>query len=123
MGILYIIKGLTYPKYYTWLFDLEQLNVVKTWETPNNDGFIQITSQNRFLTGDPDNKRLALQEIKEENGEFFLNDIYVTDYQGFESFMWNIFLDEKRFISIAEDKYSEEHDYQSPSYIVIFKCE
>ena len=118
-----VLKGLTYPKYYTWLFDLEQLNVVKTWETPNNDGFIQITSQNRFLTGDPDNKRLALQEIKEENGEYFLNDIYVTDYQGFESFMWNIFLDEKRFITIAEDKYSEEHDYQSPSYIVIFKCE
>ena len=97
--------------------------VVKTWETPNNDGFIQITSQNRFLTGDPDIKRLALQEIKEENGEFFLNDIYATDYQGFESFMWNIFLDEKRFITIAEDKYSEENDYQSPSYIVIFKCE
>ena len=118
-----VLKGLTYPKYFTWLFDLEQLKVVKSWQTPDNDAFIQVTSQNKFLTGNPDKKRFALQEIKEENGEFFLNDVLVTDYQGFESFMWNVFLDEKSFITIAEDKYSEEHDYESPSYIVVFKCE
>ena len=35
----------------------------------------------------------------------------------------NIFLDEKSFITIAEDKYSEEEDYKSPCYVVIFKCE
>ena len=28
-----VLKGLTYPKYYTWLFDLNQLKVVKEWET------------------------------------------------------------------------------------------
>ena len=118
-----LLKGLTYPKFYTWLFDLELLDVVKTWETPSNDGFIQITSQNRFLTGDSDRKRFALQEIKEENGDFTLKDIYETNFQGFESFFGNIFLDEKTFITLAEDKYSPENDYQSPSYIVVFKCE
>ena len=117
-----VLKGLEYPKYYTWLFDLEQLKVVKTWETPYNDGFVQITSQNRFLTGS-DESRFALQEIKEENGDFILKDIYVTDYQGFVSFFGNIFLDEKTFLTLAEDKYSVEQDYKSPCYIVVFKCE
>ena len=105
-----VFKGLTYPKFYTWLFDLEQLKVVKTWETPCNDGFIQVTSQNRFLTGDPDRKRFALQEIKEENGDFILKDIYETNFQGFESFFGNIFLDDKTFITLAEDKYSAVED-------------
>ena len=118
-----VLKGLTYPKFYTWLFDLEQLKVVKTWETPCNDGFIQVTSQNRFLTGDPDRKRFALQEIKEENGDFILKDVYETNFQGFESFFGNIFLDDKTFITLAEDKYSAVEDYKSPSYIVVFKCE
>ena len=118
-----VLKGLTYPKYYTWLFDLEKLKIVKEWETQYNDCFVQITSENRFLTGIPDQSRFALQEIKEENGDYFLNDVYVTDYQGFESFFGNIFLDEKSFITIAEDKYSEEEDYKSPCYVVIFKCE
>ena len=118
-----VLKGLTYPKYYTWLFDLEQLKVVKTWQTPNNDRFVEVISENKFLTGDEDTKRFALQEIKEENGDFILKDIYVTDFQGFEGFYWKIFLDEKSFLTLAEDKYSTEEDYKNPSYIVVFKCE
>ena len=117
-----VLKGLTYPKFYTWLFDLEQLKVVKTWQTPNNDRFVEVISENKFLTGDEDTKRFALQEIKEENGDFILKDIYVTDFQGFEGFYWKIFLDEKSFLTLAEDKYSTEEDYKSPSYIVVFKC-
>jgi len=46
-----------------------------------------------------------------------------TGFQGFERFYGNIFLDEKTFITLAEDKYSAEHDYKSPTYIVVFKCE
>ena len=118
-----LLKGLTYPKYYTWLFDLEKLKVVKEWETENNDGFVQVISENRFLTGDSDKQRFALQEVKEENGDFILKDIYATNFQGFESFYGNIFLDEKSFITIAEDNYSAEEDYKSPCYVVIFKCE
>jgi hypothetical protein len=120
---LILLKGLNYPKFYTWLFDLEKLKIVKEWETPNNDGFVQVTSENRFLTGEADSQRFALQEVKEENGEYFLKDVYATDYQGFESFYGNIFLDEKSFMTIAEDKYSVEEDYKSPCYIVVFKCE
>ena len=116
-----VLKGLTYPKYYTWLFDLNQLKVVKTWETPTNDALVQVISENRFLTAA--DKRFAIQEIKEENGDFTLKDIYVTNFQGFENFHGNIFLDEKTFITLAEDKYSAEHDYKSPTYIVVFKCE
>ena len=118
-----LLKGLTYPKFYTWLFDLEKLKIVKEWETPYNDGFVQVISKNRFLTGEGDKQRFALQEVIEENGDYILKDIYVTNYQGFESFYGNIFLDEKSFITIAEDHYSSEEDYKSPCYVVIFKCE
>ena len=116
-----VLKGLTYPKYYTWLLDLEKLEIVKTWETPNNDSFVQVIAKNKFLTG-TDN-RFALQEIKEENGNFEMKDLMVTGFQGFERFYGNVFLDEKTFITLAEDKYSAEHDYQSPTYIVVFNCE
>ena len=105
--------------YEEWLESIKGASIV----LQINDGYIQITSQNRFLTGDSDIKRFALQEIKEENGDFTLKDIYETNFQGFESFFGNIFLDEKTFITLAEDKYSPENDYQSPSYIVVFKCE
>ena len=116
-----VLKGLTYPEYFTWLLDLEKLEIVKTWKTPNNDSFVQVIAKNKFLTG-TDN-RFALQEIKEENGDFVLNDLMTTGFQGFERFYGNIFLDEKTFITLAEDKYSAEHDYKSPTYIVVFKCE
>lgn len=116
-----VLKGLTYPKYYTWLLDLEKLEIVKTWETPNNDSFVQVIAKNKFLTGTEG--RFALQEIKEENGDFDLKDIMETGFQGFERFYGNIFLDEKTFITLAEDKFSSEHDYKSPTYIVVFSCE
>ena len=116
-----VLKGLTYPEYFTWLLDLEKLEIVKTWKTPNNDSFVQVIAKNKFLTG-TDN-RFALQEIKEENGDFVLNDLMTTGFQGFERFYGNIYIDEKTLITLAEDKYSAEHDYKSPTYIVVFKCE
>ena len=75
-----------------------------------------------FLTGS-EKSRFALQEMKEENGVFLLKDIYVTNYQGFVNFFGNIFLDEKTFLTLAEDKYSTKQDYKSPFYIVVFKCQ
>ena len=41
-----VLKGLTYPKYYTWLFDVEKLEVVKEWETPENEGFARCIAEN-----------------------------------------------------------------------------
>ena len=35
------LKGLAYPLYFTLFFDIEKLEVVKTWENPNNDFFLR----------------------------------------------------------------------------------
>ena len=46
-----VLKGLTHPKYYTWLFDVEKLEVVKKWETPENDGLLFVFRKINFLLG------------------------------------------------------------------------
>ena len=47
-----LLFGLTYPTYYTWLFDIESLEVIYTWETPENDSFhISIKENGISLCG------------------------------------------------------------------------
>ena len=35
-----VLKGLTYPEYFTWLLDMEKLEIIKKWQTPGNDFFL-----------------------------------------------------------------------------------
>jgi Txe/YoeB family toxin of Txe-Axe toxin-antitoxin module len=101
-----VLKGLTHPKYYTWLFDVEKLEVVKKWETPENDGFALCISENKFFTGST--LSLAISVIEENNGNLELKDIYrvkyadVKDEYDFEKqFIDILLLNENSFIGCS----------------------
>ena len=97
-----ILSGLGGADCSICLFDVEKLEIVKTWETSNRDCFIQPICENKFFAGS--NERFAICEIKEENNEITFNDVYVTDYQGFDIFSYPLVLDEKTFLTCAFDK-------------------
>ena len=122
-----ILKGLGGPNYIICLFDIEKLEIVKTWETSIRDCFIQPICENKFFTGS--NERFAICEIKEENNEIILKDVYSTDYQGFDIFSYPLALDEKTFLTCAYDKSdnSDSDDLnalsQGQGYLLVFRCE
>ena len=122
-----ILKGLGEPDYSICLFDVEKLELVKTWETSNRDCFIQPISENKFFTGSIE--RFAICELKEENNDITLNDVYITDYQGFDIFSYPLVLDEKTFLTCAYDKSdnSDSDDLNALAdrngYLLVFRCE
>ena len=122
-----ILKGLGAPDCVICLFDVEKLEIVKTWETSIRDCFIQPICENKFFNGS--NDRFAISEIKEENNEITLKDIYITDYQGFDIFSYPLVLDEKTFLTCAYDKSdnSDSDDLnalsQREGYLLVFRCE
>lgn len=122
-----ILRGLGYPDYNICLFDVEKLEIIKTWDTSNRDFFIQPICENKFFSGS--NERFAICELKEENNEIILKDVYITDYQGFDIFSYPLVLDEKTFLTCAYDKSdnSDSDDLyaltQRNGYLLVFRCE
>ena len=121
-----LFKALGTPDYNTCLFDVEKLEIVKSWDTDIRDNFIQPISINKFFTGS--DKRFALCELKEDNGEIIIKEIFVTDYQGFDCFAYPFILDEKSFLTCAFDKPpnadSDDSDcmeLRNP-YLLVFQC-
>ena len=98
-----VLKGLRLPQYYTWLFDVEKLEVVKEWETPENEGFARCIAENKFFTGST--MSLAISVIEEKDGDFEMKDICrikyddVKDQYDFEQqYIDILLLNEKSFI-------------------------
>ena len=122
-----ILRGCGYPDYNICLFDVEKLEIIKTWETSNRDFFIQPICENKFFSGS--NERFAICELKEEKNEITLKDVYITDYQGFDIFSYPLVLDEKTFLTCAYDKSdnSDSDDLyaltQRNGYLLVFRCE
>ena len=122
-----LFKALGTPDYNTCLFDVEKLELVKTWDTDIRDNFIQPISQNKFFAGS--DKRFTLCELKEDNDEIIIKEILVTDYQGFDCFVYPFILDEKSFLTCAFDKPQNadsddsEGMGQRNAYLVVFQCE
>jgi len=121
-----LFKALGTPDYNTCLFDVEKLEIIKSWDTDIRDNFIQPISKNKFFTGS--DKRFALCELKEDNGEIIIKEIFVTDYQGFDCFAYPFILDEKSFLTCAFDKPpnadSDDSDcmeLRNP-YLLVFQC-
>ena len=122
-----LFKALGSPDYNTCLFDVEKLEIVKAWDTDIRDSFIQPICQNKFFTGS--DKRFTISEIKEDNEEIVIKEIFVTDYQGFDVFFYPFILDEKTFLTLAFDKPpnadsddSEGLD-QRNAYLIVFQCQ
>ena len=123
-----LFKALGTPDYNTCLFDVEKLELVKAWDTDIRDNFIQPICQNKFFTGS--DKRFTISELKEENEEVDIKEIFVSDYQGFDCFAYPFILDEKSFLTCAFDKPpnggdsddSEGMEQRNP-YLVVFQCE
>ena len=123
-----LFKALGTPDYNTCLFDVEKLEIVKTWDTDIRDFFIQPIGKNKFFTGS--DTRFALCELKEDNDEIIIKEIFVTDYQGFDCFAYLFILDEKSFLTRAFDKPPNPDDSddsegmeQRNAYLIIFQCE
>ena len=121
-----LFKALGSPDYNTCLFDVEKFEIVKTWDTDIRDNFLQPICQNKFFAGS--DKRFTICEIKEDNEEIVIKEIFVTDYQGFDVFAYPLILDEKTFLTLAFDKppNSDSDDFESleqrNAYLVVFKC-
>lgn len=123
-----LFKALGTPDYNTCLFDVEKLELVKTWDNDNRDYLIQPVSQNKFFAGS--DERFTLCELKEDNDEIIIKEIFVTDYQGFDCFAYPFILDEKSFLTCAFDKppnedYSDDSEgkEQRNAYVLVFQCE
>ena len=122
-----LFKALGSPDYNTCLFDVQKLELVKSWDTDIRDNFIQAISQNKFFAGS--DKKFTICELKEDNAEIIIKEIYVTDYQGFDCFAYPFILDEKSFLTCAFEKPqnadSDDSEGMEPrnSYLVIFQCE
>jgi hypothetical protein len=98
-----VLKGLRLPQYYTWLFDVEKLEVVKEWETPENDGLVYCISENKFFTSST--LSFGISVIEKKNEDFEMKEIYRIKYEGvkdeydFEKqFIGILILNEKSFI-------------------------
>jgi len=121
-----LFKALSSPDYNTCLFDVEKLKIVKAWDTDIRDSFIQPICQNKFFTGS--DRRFTISEIKEDNEEIVIKEIFVTDYQGFDVFAYPLILDEQTFLTLAFDKppNADSDDFedleQRNAYLVVFQC-
>jgi len=62
------LMGLNYPTFYTWLMDTENYEIVKTFETPENDCFYGTICNWKFFCGSDESFKIDI--IKFENGEF-----------------------------------------------------
>lgn len=98
-----VLKGLRLPQFYTWLFDVEKLEIVKEWETPENDGFVYCISENKFFTSST--LSFGISVIEKKNDDLEMKDIYRIKYEGvkdeydFEKqFIGILILNEKSFI-------------------------
>jgi len=122
-----ILRGCGYPNCNICLFDVEKLEIIKTWETSNRGLFIQPICENKFFSGS--NEQFSICELKEEKNEIILKDVYITDYQGFDIFSYPLVLDEKTFLTCAYDKSdnSDSDDLyaltQRNGYLLVFRCE
>ena len=115
----------------TCLFDVEKLELVNTWDHDDRIFFLHAIGKNKFFEGN--DKQFKLCELKEDNGEFIIKEIFVTDYQGFDVFVYPFILDEKSFLTCAYDKPPNSEDYdddldinyleQRNAYLVVFQCE
>ena len=121
-----LFKALGSPDYNTCLFDVAKLEIVKSWDTDIRDNFIQPISKNKFFTGS--DKRFTLCELEEDNDEIIIKEVLVTDYQGFDCFVYPFILDEKSFLTCAFDKPQNvdsddsEDMEQRNAYLVVFQC-
>ena len=90
-----VLKGVTYSEYFTWLLDMEKLEVVEKWETPECDSFLKPLGENKFLTGNENN--FSIYKIKEDNGKLKMEQISRSNNKGFESLAFFQILNKKNF--------------------------
>ena len=117
-----VLKGLNYPEYFTWLLDMEKLEVVEKWQTPENDSFLKSLGENKFFTGN--DNYFTISEIKEDNGKLKMEEISRSDNKGFETLAFFQILNERTFIACAYDYYDSfrDFDYKTRNYLVVYQC-
>ena len=117
-----ILKGLTYPEYFTWILDTEKLEVVEKFQTAGNDAFLKIIGENKFISGNDD--YFTISEIKEDDGKIKMEEIARSDNKGFENLAFYQILNERTFIACAYDKYDplRDSDYKTKNYLVVYQC-
>ena len=110
-----VLKGLRLPQYYTWLFDVEKLEVVKEWETPENDGLVYCISENKFFTSST--LSFGISVIEKKNEDFEMKEIWIKyegvkdEYDFEKQFISILILNEKSFIGCT---------YKS--FLVVIEC-
>ena len=111
-----LLMGLKYPKFISWLMDTETLEIVKKWETPQNDCFNCLLCENKFIYSS--NKRIACDEFCIYKGGFYRKNIYEAYFNEDKTedfhkrFGVHIFLNENTFIT---------NDFDGK--LMIFSCE
>lgn len=102
---------------YFWLMDTETLEIVYIWNTPENDSFMCVLSENIFLYGSE--TRLAIDELSFVDGKFIKKTIFESEYKqgntdndGEKSYIIRDFLNENTFVASNED-----------IGLMIFQCE
>ena len=100
-----ILMGLKYPEYFTWLMDTETLEIVYKWKTQENDSFMSVLWENKFLYGS--DKRLGCDEFIINDGKFIRKNLFESDYiNGIKEIEWEDsycikdFLNENTFVTI-----------------------
>ena len=98
-----VLKGETYSEYFTWLLDMEKLEVVEKWKIPECDTFLKPLGENKFLTGNENN--FSIYKLKEDNGKLKMEQISRSNNnKGFESLAFFQILNKRTFIVCAYDK-------------------
>ena len=110
-----VLKGLRLPQYYTWLFDVEKLEVVKEWETPENDGLVYCISENKFFTSST--LSFGISVIEKKNEDFEMKEIWIK-YEGVK----DEYDFEKQFISILKKKKKSFIGCTYKSFLVVIEC-
>ena len=111
-----VLKGLRLPQYYTWLFDVEKLEVVKEWETPENDGLVYCISENKFFTSST--LSFGISVIEKKNEDFEMKEIYRIKYEGVK----DEYDFEKQFISILILNEKSFIGCTYKSFLVVIEC-
>ena len=94
-----LLMGLDYPKYYTLLMDTEALEIVKEWETTDDDLIECVLGENLFLYSS--SNRLAIDELIIQDGEFIRKTKYTSNLEKNEKFeSIKTFINENTFIAI-----------------------
>ena len=98
-GKYVLLMGLDYPKYYTLLMDTEALEIVKEWETTDDDLIECVLGENLFLYSS--SNRLAIDELIIQDGEFIRKTKYTSNLEKNEKFeSIKTFINENTFIAI-----------------------